>query len=214
MNNLLKAAELTIWIESILHNCAPTESFLPFYHLYHLSLYGPKLAFLSLAWNSTLWHSWFLWWRKSWHHIQELRFLRLILKPHVLLFFPDMFPEAWSLMAWQSFPDSSIWSWWELTWSSAERAVPWPLSSCQACQDPQVFPVSALVPGRMRVEGVGGGVRLWGRQEDRLESKQWDSGITSLWPISLRSALNASIWKQPNYCWPLHRLQNTAVTTN
>ena len=79
-----------------------------------------------------------------------------------------MFPEACSFMARPSLPDSSIWSWWELTWSCAERVAPWPLSSCQACQDPQVFPVNAPVTGwtgRQREEGradeEGGRKRGW-----------------------------------------------------
>lgn len=79
-----------------------------------------------------------------------------------------------------------------------------------ANQYPQVFPVNAPVPGRT------GGWRVERRRWTGREgwNRQWDCGITSLWPISLRSALNVSIWKQPNYCWPLPRLQNTAARTN
>lgn len=40
---------------------------------------------------------------------------------------------------------------------------------------------------------MDGGSRRGGGQEERVESRQWDSGITLLWPTSFRSALNASI---------------------
>ncbi|TNN88386.1 hypothetical protein EYF80_001168 [Liparis tanakae] len=62
----------------------------------------------------------------------------------------DMFPEACSAVARHSSPDSSIRSRVELTWSRAERAEPWPLSSGEACQDSQVFPVKTLVPVQVR----------------------------------------------------------------
>lgn len=74
--------------------------------------------------------------------------------------FPDMFPEGYSFMSQLNSPDSSIWSWWKPTWSSAERVVQWPLSSCQACQDLQVFPVNVMVPERM-VGRLGGRKRGW-----------------------------------------------------
>lgn len=45
---------------SVFHSSALTESFL---HLYLLPLYVPELSSLSLAW-----HSWFCWWRKTWHY--------------------------------------------------------------------------------------------------------------------------------------------------
>lgn len=74
--------------------------------------------------------------------------------------FPDMFPEGYSFMSQLNSPDSSIWSWWKPTWSSAERVVQWPLSSCQACQDLQFFPVNVMVPERM-VGRLGGRKRGW-----------------------------------------------------
>lgn len=74
--------------------------------------------------------------------------------------FPDTFPEGYSFMSQLNSPDSSIWSWWKPTWSSAERVVQWPLSSCQACQDLQVFPVNVMVPERM-VGRLGGRKRGW-----------------------------------------------------
>lgn len=194
---------------SILHSSALTDSFLLSYHSYHLPFYVPKQASLCLAWHSTLWRSWFCWWGKSRHHFQGLQFLRLSLSPHVLLFFPDMFPEACSLMARPSFPDSFIWSWWELSWNCVLRG--WCLGPSPVARPARIYKSFQLT---CRCQGGWEGGRRGGGQEERMESRQWDSGITSLWPISLRSALNASIWKQPNYCWPLHRLQNTAATTN
>lgn len=155
---------------SILHSSALTESFLVSYHSHHLPLYVPKLASLCLAWHATVWRSWFSWWRKFRLHFQGLQFLRLTLSLHVPLFSPDMFPQACSLMALHSFPDSSVW----LRTDSElcpERVVPWFLSSCWACQDLQVFQVSVSVSEWM---GRGQRRRRAGRENGRQAVGFWD----------------------------------------
>lgn len=55
----------------------------------------------------------------------------------------------------------------------AEKAALWLFSSCQACQNLQVFPVSALVPGRMKVGGRKG-KREWKAGSGILGSQCFD----------------------------------------
>lgn len=52
-----------------------------------------------------------------------------------------------------------------------ERVVPWPLSSRQACQDLQVFPVNVSVPGWM---GRGQKRRRAGREDGKQAVGFWD----------------------------------------
>lgn len=109
INNLLKATEPTIWMVSLLYaaltlnrfRCLATSiivlsiflSWLP-----SVCLGRPHaLELLVLLVKKTL--------------ASLLQFLRLIPSPRLLLFFPDMFPEACSFMPQLSAPDSSIWSW-------------------------------------------------------------------------------------------------------
>lgn len=54
INNVLKATELTIWMVSILHSSARTDSLPSSSRFYHLPLNVPKLASLSLAWHAVL----------------------------------------------------------------------------------------------------------------------------------------------------------------
>lgn len=169
-----------------------------------------KLASLSLTWHSTLWRSWFCWWRKSWHRFQIPPAHSKFLPPSI---FPDVFPEAllswhgWALQIPSPFGLGENWLGAVLRgWCRGPSPVSWPARIHKS------FQLMCRCQGRgrgSRRAGAGGG-----GQEEAVESRQWDSGITSLWPISLRSALNASVWKQPNYCWPLHCLQNTAAATN
>ena len=193
---------MAIWVGSILHHSALIKSFQLSYHICSFSIF---LNWLPFVWFGTL-------------HFEapdtageEIPGITSAIPPPYSessppSTFPDMFPEACSFMAQLSSPDSSIWSWWEPTWSCAEKAVLWPLSSYQACQDLQVFPVNATMPGRMV---VGGGRR-----------REWKAGSGILGSHCCDPYPSVLLWmpqykkKQPNYCWPLHRLQNTAVATN
>lgn len=199
INNLLRATELTIWMVSILRSRAPTESFPPSYHLNHPPL---SVSMLSLAWLAPLWRSWFCWWRKP------LASLRRTANPPPRLSRPPIYSQtcsrrARSFVVQQSPPESSTWSWWELGGSALRGWCGGPSPVARPARIHKSFELRRLVAARM-------GGRWWrerGGQEERAESRQSDCGITSLWPTSLRSALNASIWKQPNYYWPLHPLK-------
>lgn len=138
---------------SILYSSALTDLFLPSYHLHHLLLCVYKRASFWLACES-----WLLCWRKSWHIFQGLQFLLLILSSHICIF-PRHIPRSLFFVVWLSYPDSSI-GCGDLE-LCPEKELLWPLSSCPACQDLQVFPVNVLIPG---LEGKRAG-RKDGKQE-------------------------------------------------
>lgn len=170
---------------SIRHGSALAESFLSSHHLYHLPLYVPKLAPLRLAWRSPLWRSRVLAGEgKSWHPLPGTAIppsasFRVPRVPQfIFFFFPDMFPEA---RPFNGTAEPSRFLSFGLS-VRTDLELRWEGGAVDALQDPQVFPVSAAVPGRM---GAGGGEGGWGAeevegQEERVESRQWDSGITLL----------------------------------
>lgn len=171
----------TIWMMSRLHPRTLN-------HFSHLTISNSSFSEF-LSWNPPIWLGTLHFgtpgsgWRKSLASL--LQFLRFSLSPCLLPFFQITFPEACSFMAQLSSPDSSIWAWWEQTWSHRREG-----GTVALLQLPGL-PESTSLPSEHTSARADEGGRK--KREEGVESRQWDSWITTLWPTSFRSALNSSI---------------------
>lgn len=140
---------------SVLPSSTLTDLFLLSYHLHHLPLCVSKLASVWLGIPGSE--------ESPGIASRDFQFVLIILTSLP----PDAFPGARSLAAGLGFPDSSV----RLRCPEKES----PLSSRQAFQVLQIFPVDVSMPGvGLRVGGVGSGRKRGWKYRD------WGSGITSL----------------------------------
>lgn len=180
INNLLKATELTIWMVSLLHSSALLNHF--------RRLTTSIISFsMFLSWLLSVWLGTLHFGAPGSAGEENLGISSSasfwVLASH----FPRHVPRSLLING-----TAGLSRFLHLVLVRTDLELCWEGGAVAPLQLPRL-PGSTSLSSEHTGARTDGGSRRGGGQEERVESRQWDSGITLLWPTSFRSALNASI---------------------